>query len=86
MLKYWSLSFLKELGNYNRKLFLCPPKKYAETQPTLYTAIFQRKFILGTSKQISTLFDLLFSRKPKKTHTDQSILQAFSLCLKRNVS
>ena len=23
----------KELGNYNRKLILCPPQKYVETQP-----------------------------------------------------
>ena len=28
----------------------------------------------------------LFSRNAKKTHTDQSILQAFLLCLKTNVS
>ena len=28
---------------------------------------------------------MLFSRKAKKTRTDQSILQAFLLCLKRNV-
>ena len=28
----------------------------------------------------------LFSRNAKKTHTDQSILQAFLLCLKINVS
>ena len=25
---------LKELRNYNRKSFLCPPKKYVETKPT----------------------------------------------------
>ena len=25
---------LKELQNYNRELFLCPPQKQAETQPT----------------------------------------------------
>ena len=32
------------------------------------------------------LLDLLFPRNEKKTHTDQSILQTFLLCLKRNVS
>ena len=32
------------------------------------------------------LFGLLFSRNAKKTHTDQSILLTFLLCLKRNVS
>ena len=32
------------------------------------------------------LFGLLFSRNVKKTHVDQIILQAFLLCLKRNVS
>ena len=31
------------------------------------------------------LFGLLFSRNAKKTHTDQSILPTFILCLKRNV-
>ena len=25
---------LKELRNYNRKSFLCPPEKYVETKPT----------------------------------------------------
>ena len=28
-----SIEALKELRNYNRKLFLCPPQKLAETQP-----------------------------------------------------
>ena len=32
------------------------------------------------------LFGLLFSRKEKKTHKDQNILQAFLLSLKRNIS
>ena len=32
---------LKELRNYNRKSFLCPPEKQAETQPTFSTAIFK---------------------------------------------
>ena len=32
------------------------------------------------------LFGLLFSRNARKTHTDQSILLTFLLCLKRNVS
>ena len=32
------------------------------------------------------LFGLLFPRNAKKTHTEKDILQAFLLCLKRNVS
>ena len=32
------------------------------------------------------MFDLLFSRYAKKTHTDQSILRSFLLCLKISVS
>ena len=32
------------------------------------------------------LFGLIFWRNAKKNHTDQSILQAFLLCLKRHVS
>ena len=31
------------------------------------------------------LFDLLLPRNTKKTHTDQSILQTFLLCLNKNV-
>ena len=49
------------------------------------------------SKQIHTLahsfsyhkqylFSVLFPRNAKETHTDQSILENFLLCLKRNVS
>ena len=26
--------YLKELRNYKRKLFLCPPQKWARAQPT----------------------------------------------------
>ena len=32
------------------------------------------------------LFGVLFSRNEKKTHTDQSMLSTFLLCLKRNIS
>ena len=32
---------LKELRNYNRKSFLSPPEKQAETQPKFSTAIFK---------------------------------------------
>ena len=32
---------LKELRNYNRKSFLSPPEKQAETQPRFSTAIFK---------------------------------------------
>ena len=69
-----------------------------ETQPTVYTAIFQNKFpfsyirlnicILKTkfTSHKQYLLGLLFSRNAKKTHTDQSMLQAFLACLKRNIS
>ena len=40
-------SFLKELRNCNWKLFLCPPKKQAKTQPPFWTAIFLDKFTLA---------------------------------------
>ena len=43
---------LKELRNYNRKLFLCPPQKLAEAQPTLLL-FFKENLHFGTSKQIS---------------------------------
>ena len=82
-------SFLKELRNCNWKLFLCPPKNQAKTQPPFWTAIFLDKFTLAyqsnylnikRNKFISHkqyLFGLLFSESPKKTHTDQSIPQVF---------
>ena len=94
---YW-VRWLKELWSCYRKLILCPPQKQAETQPTFYTAIFQNKLTLWhirlniyiwktkPSPHKQSLFDLLFPRNAKKTHTDQSILQTFSLCLKRHVS
>ena len=37
---------LKELRNCNRKLFLCPHQKQAETQSIFLTAIFENKFTL----------------------------------------
>ena len=89
---------LKELRNYNRKLFLCPPQKQAETQTKILNCFFQNKFTLWHIRlniyiwktQFSShkhyLFGLLFSRNGKKTHTGQSILLTFLLCLKRNVS
>ena len=39
---------LKELRNYNRKSFLSPPEKQAETQPTFSNCYFQNKFTLCT--------------------------------------
>ena len=47
--------FLKQLRNYKRKLFLCPPQKQAKTQPTFLKLLFftiNVHFI--TLKQIST--------------------------------
>ena len=38
------LNQLKELRNYNRKLFFCPLKKLAKLYPTFQTAVFQNKF------------------------------------------
>ena len=77
----------KELRNYNRKLYLCSPQNYAETQPTFYTVIFQNKFTLWhirphiyiwktkftSYKQY--FFGLPFSRKAKNADADQSILR-----------
>ena len=77
---------LKELRNYNCKVFLCRLQKYAKTQPTLQTAVSQNKFTLwhiklnvyrwknefASHKQY--LFGLLFCRN---TCTDQIILPVF---------
>ena len=38
------------------------------------------------SSHKQNLFGLVFSRNAKKAHTDQSILQTFLLCQKKNVS
>ena len=74
------------------------PQKQTERQPTLQTAILQNKFTLWHirlniyiwktkfSSHKQYLFELLFPRNAKKTHTDQSIPQKFSLCLQRNIS
>ena len=88
---------LKELRHYNRKLFLCAPQKQTETQLTFSTAIFQNEFTLchmrlnifiwktELSSHKQYLLGLLFSKNAKNTHTGQSVLQTFLLCLKRNV-
>ena len=46
--------------------------------------IYIRKIKFTFNKQY--LFGLLFSRNAKKTHTDQYILRAYLLCLKKTVS
>ena len=87
---------LKELRNYNHKLFLYPPEDKRNHNQTTKTT-FQNKFKLWHVR-LNTyiwkatfcfhkqyLFGLLFSRNPKKTHTGQSKLQNFLLGLKRNV-
>ena len=63
------LILLKELRNYNRKLFLCPPQKQAKTQSTFETFIFQNIFtfwyikiniyIWKTKFKLKTLTDFL---------------------------
>ena len=37
-----NISLLKELRNYKRKLFLCPPQKQAKTQPTFQNCCFSQ--------------------------------------------
>ena len=37
------MSCLKDLQNCNRKLFLCPPQKWAKTQAAFWAAIFHDK-------------------------------------------
>ena len=87
---------LKELQNYERKLLLCPPQKQAKTQSTFLSAVFHNKVTVCYIKSNTYiqktkftshkeyLFSLLPSRNARKTHADQSIPHAFSLCLKRN--
>ena len=93
-----TIYILKELRNYNRKLFLCLPKKYGKTQPALWTAIFHNKFTfwhirLNTyiKKNAFTsykqyLFGLLFPQKSKMTRTDQSTLYFFTLPEKKRLT
>ena len=86
--KLITFGLLKELQNYYRKLFLCPPQRYAKAQPVIWTAIFHDKFTLWDikltiyiKKQFNShkkyVFYLLFSENPKKTRTDHSTLQVF---------
>ena len=86
---------VKKLRNY---YFCVRHKNRRKHNEHLKLLFFNEKFTLwyirtniyiGKTKFTSHwvyLFDLFFSRKAKKTHTDQSILQAFLVCLKRNVS
>ena len=88
--------FLKELRNYKRKLFSCPPQKQAKHNQHFKTAVFHNKFTVrhikpniyiqktkfASLKQY--LFRFLTSRNAKKAQTDQSMPRVFLLCLKRN--
>ena len=89
---------LKELQNYNRKVFLCPPQKLAWTQPTSWTTIFHDKFTLHmkpiiyirkTSLLLVNNIHLFFPSleiQRRITQTTSTILQVLLLCLKRNDS
>ena len=86
---------LKELRNYNRRLFLFPPQKIGGNTtkaPNCY--FFQNRFTLCHIRLKIYIwktkfsfhkhypFGILFSRNAKKTHADQSILPTFWPCLK----
>ena len=97
-LYYHFITFLKELRNCNRKLFLCPPQKYAKTQPTFQTAIFLIKCILWLIKlniymyktkftsQKQYLCCLLLSRNVKRNIQTRVYYIFLVLSLKRNGS
>ena len=84
---------LKKLRNYNR-VFLCPPLKWAKTQPAFWTTILHNKFTiwhikLTTYRQKNEFtsnrqyfFCLFFFENPKKTRIYQSTLQFFDSVLK----
>ena len=79
----------KEIQNYNRKVFLCLPQNYVETEPTLSTTVFQNKFNLCLIKlNVSILkttftpckqylFGPLIFKNSEKIHADQIILPIF---------
>ena len=89
---------LKELQNYNRKVFLRPPQKLAWTQPTSWTTIFHDKFTLHmkpiiyirkTSLLLVNNIHLFFPSleiQRRIIQTTSTILQVLLLCLKRNDS
>ena len=55
----------------------------------IYTLVHQTKYLHRKTKfsfHKQYLFDLLLPRNVNETHTEQSILQTFLLCLERNVS
>ena len=91
-------SFLKELRNCNWKLFLCPPKKQAKTQPPFWTAIFLDKFTLAYQSNYLNIkrnkfishkqYLLVFSSlKAQRGLTQTNVYHKFFLlCLKRNDS
>ena len=93
-----ALKGLKELWNYNRKLFFLSTTKIGGNTTNILNCYFQNKFTLWpislniyiwktkftSNKQYFS--GLLFSRNAKKAHADQTILQTFLLCLKINVS
>ena len=76
----FSIVFLKELRNYNHKLFFSPPWKKAEIQLTFETFIFQNKFTLWHIRLNIYIWKIkftfykqyllghLFSRNAKKYH------------------
>ena len=85
---------LKELRNYQRKLFLCPQKNKRKRNQHFQLLFFTIDLHFVTSNDVHIqkaklayhkqyLFGLLTSRNAKSTQTDQSILHVFLLCLKK---
>ena len=75
------MSATKIVGNITNILNCSFRNKFTLWQVRLNICICKTKFTCN--KQY--YFRLLFSTNAKKTHTDQSILQAFLLCLRINV-
>ena len=80
---------LKEMQNYKRKLFLCPPHQHLKTAVChnkfslhhLKPNIYIKKTNFGSHKQY--LFRLFTSRNAKKTQKDQRMPCIFLLCMKK---
>ena len=80
------ISQLKELRDYNSKLLFASATKIGGGTTNVLNCYFSKKKKTLWYLPLRVCICLLFSRKARKTHTDQSIIQAFLFCLKRNVS
>ena len=86
---------LKELRNCTRKLFLCPPQKYAKTQPAFLTAIHGkftlRHIKLCTCRKTNLIFikifiwSSLFWKSKENSHRPKYTLSFLTLSEKKRL-